>query len=150
MKKLIIFSGIVTILVFACKKESSSSSAGSVSSSSKVITGDFEKLSDPDKLKYLSDQEYSDFSLNGFIINKINGKEILNNQVKADFKNDRIDFSVRISFKNKGQFYTVADNKILTSDSKKADYISAYSPSWFLRGYFLKGKFYFTEKHKIG
>lgn len=150
MKKLIIFSGIITILVFACKKESSPSSNASTSSSSQIEKGDFEKLSDPDKLKYLSDQEYSDFSLNGFIINKINGKEILNNETKANFKNDKIDFSVRITFKNKGQFYTVADNKIITSESKKADYISAYSPSWFLRGYFFKGKFYFTEKQKIG
>lgn len=150
MKKLLIFSGLLTILVFACKKESSSSSSGTTSSSSHVVSGEFEKLSDPDKLKFLSDQEYSDFALNGFIINKINGKEILNQETKADFKNDRIDFSVRITFKNKAQFYTVADNQIIISPSKKADYISAYSPSWFLKGYFLKGKFYFTEKHKIG
>ena len=150
MKKLIIFSCFLAILVFACKKESSSSSSGTTSSSSHVVSGEFENLSDPDKLKFLSDQEYSDFVLNGFIINKINGKEILNKETKADFKTDRIDFSVRITFKNKAQFYTVADNQILISPSKKTDYISAYSPSWFLKGYFLKGKFYFTEKHKIG
>lgn len=138
MKKILFFS--ILFFLFNCnKKEVTKASTEIISDSN------FNALSDNDKLKFLFDKNFYDFELYNFVINNKDGKV-----GKINFNSEKIDFSAKIKFDNKDVFYTVANDDIIFSDSKKEGYISTNNNTYFIKGYFLKGKFYFSEAKRIG
>lgn len=140
--KNILFLSMVLFLFNCNKKDQTKAPTEIVSDSS------FDSLSDTDKLQYLFDKNFYDFKLSDFVIKKINDKE--NSDKKIDFKTDKVNFTARIRFDNKTHFYTVAHDEIIFSDTKKEGYISTNNSTYFIVGYYLKGKFYFTENKRLG
>lgn len=147
MKSFYLISLSVLLFTISCKKENTP-----ISNSEDVVNvADLENMTDEEKLEFFSKEEFKGFTLNNFIIKKINDHEIIpnnKNTLKADFSVDKIDFNVRISFTDKTKFYSVSDKKIMVSNDKKKDYFSANDNSYFISGYFKEGKFYFDKVNK--
>ncbi|MDV7696032.1 hypothetical protein N6B72_03770 [Chryseobacterium soli] len=149
MKRFYLISLSVFLFTISCKKENTTISHAEDA----VNVADLENMTDEKKLEFFSKREFKGFTLNNFIIKKINDHEIIpnnKNTLKADFSVDKIDFNVRINFTDKTKFYSVSDKKIMVSDDKEKDYFSANDNRYFISGYFNEGKFYFDKVNKLG
>ncbi|MFP3595305.1 hypothetical protein [Chryseobacterium sp. SIMBA_029] len=149
MKRFYLISLSVFLFTISCKKENTT-----ISHSEGVVNvEDLENMTDEKKLEFFSKREFKGFTLNNFIIKKINDHEIIpnnKNTLKADFSVDKIDFNVKINLTDKTKFYSVSDKKIMVSNDKEKDYFSANDNRYFISGYFKEGKFYFDKVNKLG
>jgi len=148
-KKFYLISLSVIIFTISCKKENTTIS----NSDNNASVVDLENMTDEKKLEFFSKKEFKGFTLNNFIIKKINDHEIIpnnKNTLRANFSVDKIDFNVRINFTDKTKFYSVSGKKILVSYDKKKDYFSANDNRYFISGYFKEGKFYFDKVNQLG
>lgn len=145
MKKFFIATLIVLLFNISCKKENPV-----LSNYKEIVNVDLKNLSNEQMLEYFSKIEFKDFSLHNFSIKKVNDIPVQDKSKKADFTKDKIDFNVKANFVDKNKFFSVLDQKIDISDTKKDGYLSTSDASVFISGYFKDGKFYFKEAKKLG
>lgn len=142
-KTLYIF--FISLSIISCKKENPV-----LSNYKDIMNVDLKNLSDEQMLEYFSKIEFKEFSLHNFSIKKVNDVPVQDKSKKADFSKDKIDFNVKSDFVDKKKFFSVLDQNIVISDTKKDGYLSTNDASVFISGYFKEGKFYFTEAKKLG